>query len=175
MNIQSICQREVVTIDRQCTLQEAAQRMREEHVGALVVTSGKEDDREVTGVITDRDLAIDAMARGLDATKTPVSEISGPRAVVIDRNVSISQALATMRAEGVRRLLVRGPDSELAGIVSVDDLIDVVAGELGVLASAIRDGIAREASQRPALPRSETRKVHVSLEGLSGTWQLAQS
>ncbi len=175
MNIQSICQRDVVTIDHQCTLQDAAQRMREQHVGALVVTSGKDEDSEVTGVITDRDLAIDAVARALDATKTPVGEIATNRAVVIDRDVSMSQALSTMRAEGVRRLLVLGPDRELTGIVSVDDLIDVVAGELGALASAIREGITQESSQRPALPRSQGRKVRVSLESLAGTWQLAQS
>ena len=49
MNLGSICKRHVVTIDRQATLQEAARRMRDQHVGALVVTHDGPEGRRVEG------------------------------------------------------------------------------------------------------------------------------
>lgn len=83
MSIGNICQRDVVAVDQGSTLQEAAQLMREEHVGALVVTVASPQGMHVTGMITDRDLAIEGVARALDMERARVSDIAGSRAVAI--------------------------------------------------------------------------------------------
>ena len=76
MNIADICQRHIVTIDAVATLRDAANRMRDHHVGSLVVTSQSEGRSEVVGVLTDRDLAIEALARGLDAGELKVGHVA---------------------------------------------------------------------------------------------------
>jgi CBS domain-containing protein len=70
MDIASICQRRIVTIEADATLREAAILMRERHVGALVVTDSTDAPR-VLGVVTDRDLAISA-ERAAIAAPLPV-------------------------------------------------------------------------------------------------------
>ena len=60
MDIATVCQRQVVTINAGASLREAALLMRERHVGALVVTDSAQTPRAL-GVVTDRDLAIEAL------------------------------------------------------------------------------------------------------------------
>jgi hypothetical protein len=61
-----------------------------------------------------------------------------------------------MQRAGVRRLLVMGKDKEVMGLVSIDDLLDAVAGELDALAGTLRTGIVREASRARARARAES-------------------
>ncbi len=151
MSIAEICQRHVITIDATATLREAATQMREHHVGALVVTSETANQNQVVGIITDRDLAIEVLARDLSPVDVRVAQVASRHLVTVPSSASIGEAAATMKEAGVRRLLVTEGDGQLAGFVTVDDLIDALAGSLGSLASALRDGIARETSERPAI------------------------
>jgi CBS-domain-containing membrane protein len=75
--------------------------------------------------------------------------ISG-RLVAVAYDATLSDAIAAMEGEGVRRLLVTGPAQELLGIVSIDDLIDVWAGDMARLAQSLRK--AREREMRGWLP-----------------------
>ena len=67
MSIADICRREIVSIDAAASLKDAAGLMRSRHVGALVVTVTQGEREQAVGMITDRDLAIEALSRGLDA------------------------------------------------------------------------------------------------------------
>ena len=73
-NIGALCQLPVVTIDSDCSIQEAAQHMREHHVGTLVVTTEEQgltaNAMRVCGVITDRDLAVEALAQANSHSQT---------------------------------------------------------------------------------------------------------
>jgi CBS domain-containing protein len=151
MNIGSICTRDPVTIDEDMNLTQAAQRMRDEHVGALVVTGpGPEGPPAALGVVTDRDLAIEVLARGRDGASVSVGSLLSGRLVAVPHDATLSEALVAMEGEGVRRLLVTGPAQELLGIVSIDDLIDVLAGDMARLAQSLRK--AREREMRGWLP-----------------------
>jgi CBS domain-containing protein len=130
MNIGSLCKREAVTIDEDMNLHQAAQRMRDEHVGALGVTATGPDGPAARGVVTDRDLAIEVLARGRDGASVSVGTLISGRLVAVPFDATLSDAIAAMEGEGVRRLLVTGPQQELLGIVSIDDLIDVWAGDM---------------------------------------------
>lgn len=175
--IGSICQHPVVTIDADCSIQEAAQHMREHHVGALVVTSQEEgmgaNSTRVCGVITDRDLAVEALARGLDPQAITVSTLISGKAVAVPAQASVAEAIAVMRQEGVRRLLVTGAQRQLSGILSLDDVVGALAEELGDLAESMRRGLARESLTRRPLEGNGQSSVQVPLEALSGPWRMA--
>jgi CBS domain-containing protein len=151
MNIADICQRHIVTIDAVATLRDAASRMREHHVGSLVVTSQSGGRSEVVGVLTDRDLAIEALARGLAGGDLRVGQIASRQLVAVPEMAGIPEALAAMKQAGVRRLLVTAPGGELSGILAADDLLAALSDQLAGLAQALKSGIARETAQRGAV------------------------
>lgn len=164
MNIGQICTREVVMVERDATLQHAATLMREQHVGALLVTAKSEDNRQVVaGIVTDRDIVIEAVARGLDPAQAPIGRLAEGKLAVISAGASIDQAIALMRERGVRRLLVSSDGGQLYGIASLDDLLAAVSHEMAELAASLRKGIDGETRERgsiePAAPPPQA--IHI--------------
>jgi CBS domain-containing protein len=155
MNVADYCQREIVTIPADAPLREAAALMRKNHVGALVVTDSVEPAR-VVGVVTDRDLAIEIMARDLDVASICIGQLAGPSLVAVPGAASVYEAVASMEEEGVRRLLVTDNDGRVFGFLSADDLVEAIAAELSGLARALRRGIARESEERSGLTGSSS-------------------
>lgn len=153
MNIGSICQRDIVTIQADASLRDAAAAMRERHVGALVVTDAAAPSR-VAGVVTDRDLAIEVLARDLDAGGIRVGQLVRRAPVSVPGDGSLREAVAAMEKAGVRRLLVTGGDGRVIGFLSADDLVEAMAAEVAGLARALRSGLARENSERPPVAPS---------------------
>lgn len=148
MKIADICTTEVVFIDHEENLQVAAQRMREGHVGMLVVTGHAEGGIGVMGIVTDRDIAIEAVAQGVDARSTGIGRITSPGVATVSVDAGISAAIELMKECGVRRLLVASEDGHVRGIVSSDDLLAALGREVAGLAHALRKGIDRETLER---------------------------
>lgn len=174
MNIGSICTTDAVTIDRDMSLHQAAQHMREEHVGALVVTSNGAQGVAVIGVLTDRDLAIEVLARGRDSASVSVGALVTGRLVAVPFDASLSDAIAAMEEEGVSRLLVTGQAQELIGVLSIDDLLEALAGDMARLAKSRRN--ARDREMKAGLPSSLTvdgKPLTLSDGALLPTWQRA--
>jgi CBS domain-containing protein len=151
MNVGEICTREVVTADRASTLQQAANLMRERHVGALLVTGGGGEDAQVVGIVTDRDVVIEAVARGLDPTQAEIGRLAEGKLAVVRAGASVDDAIGAMKERGVRRLIVSGSDGQLFGIVSLDDLLAALSHEMAELAYTVRTGIERETAERGKL------------------------
>ena len=152
MKVADICTREVVSTDRTASLQQAAALMRERHVGSLVVIDSSSPNAQVVGIVTDRDLAIEAVARGLDATQTEIGRVAEGKLAAVPAHASIDDAISMMKKRGVRRLLVAADGGQLYGIVSMDDLLDALVHELSDMAHAVRGGIERETAERAPLP-----------------------
>ena len=146
MNIEGMCTHSTVTADRSRTLQECAALMGENHVGSVLVTEETPGGPQAVGIVTDRDLVVEAMARGVAPGQASIGQITARRLVTVPSSASIDEAIQVMKSEGVRRLLVATPDRRLVGIVSMDDLLDALAGEMAGIAQAIRSGFAREAA-----------------------------
>src|SRR3970040_1219836 len=108
MNIGEICTREGVMTDRASTLQQAATLMREQHVGTLLVTGDSGEGMQVVGVVTDRDVVIEAVARGLDVTQAEVGRLAEGKLAVVPAAATLDEAISMMKERGVRRLLVSG-------------------------------------------------------------------
>jgi predicted transcriptional regulator len=144
MKIEGMCTHAIVTVDRSRTLQECAALMGENHVGSVLVTEPTPSGLQAVGIVTDRDLVVEAMARGVAPGQAAIGQIVAKRLVTVASSASIDEAIQVMKSEGVRRLLVAAPDRKLVGIISMDDLLDALAGELADIAQAIRGGFARE-------------------------------
>lgn len=126
--------RHVVTATPETTVLDAAKRMTEKDVGCLVVVRG---DRPV-GIVTDRDLVLRALARGLDPVKTHVLEVMSAPCVTVPEDVDPVEAASLMRAHRVRRLPVVGRTSaSLVGIVTLDDLVHRFGRASGEVAEVV--------------------------------------
>lgn len=147
MNIASLCTRDVVGILADTSLREAATRMCDEHVGALVVVTGDEPPK-VVGIVTDRDLALDVLGRAPAAADLRTGDLAKFPPVAVQGSASLQEAVAAMEKAAVRRLLVVDDDGGVIGLVSADDLVCALAEELQGLARALRRNIEREKSDR---------------------------
>ena len=161
MNIRDICTREVVTADQDATLQQAAALMRERHVGTLVVVASGAEGVQALGIVTDRDVVVEGVARGLDVNQTTVGRLVEGKLAAVPGSARVDEAITAMKQRGVRRLLVAGEGGAVEGIVSLDDLLDAVAHEVSELAHVARAGIEREAAERAPLPAQAPPSIRV--------------
>lgn len=152
MNIADLCERDIVTVSAAASVRQAAAAMRDQHVGALAVTDPYTPER-VIGIVTDRDLVLDLLATGRPAEGQAIGDLCRTDLAGVPGTASVHEAVQAMQRSGVRRLLVMGDQDQVVGLVSIDDLLDAVAGELDALAGTLRTGIVREASRARAQAR----------------------
>lgn len=147
MAIGEICNRSVVVVERDESVRAAATLMREHHVGTLVVVTRNGVCTPV-GIVTDRDVTIGVVAVGLDADVLTVGDIMGPDLFTAPEDQGVYETLQQMRGHGIRRLPIVDREGALAGLVSLDDLVELLAQELGELSRLIAREQAREERQR---------------------------
>ena len=159
MSVDTICKREIVTVDAGASLTSAALLLRSRHVGALVVTVAKGESEHAVGLLTDRDIAVEVVARGLDPNEVKVEQVASRHLASVPGSAGLGEAIAEMERAGVRRLLVTGPDGRLSGFLSSDDVLDALASELKGLSKAIHSGFDRESTERGSVPPPAARPV----------------
>jgi len=150
--IGEICNREVVFTRPNESVRSAALLMREHHVGSLVVVDEAGGRRIPAGILTDRDIAVGVVALGLDPAATLVGAVMSPEVIVEREDRGVAETVALMRQKGLRRLPVVDRAGSLVGLVSADDLLELLAEELTGLASMVAREQRRETEQRRALP-----------------------
>jgi CBS domain-containing protein len=148
MAIGEICNREVVIVQRDTTIQEAAKLMRSHHVGALVVVKEVAGKRHPVGLVTDRDLVIEVLAPELDASVITVGDIMLPKPVTVPETTGVFEAIQFMRDKAVRRLPVVDGQGALIGIVALDDLLSLLADELSELSTLVTREQKKEMDSR---------------------------
>jgi CBS domain-containing protein len=126
----------------------AAQLMRQHHVGDLVVVDERSGVRLPVGMLTDRDLVIEILAKEVPVTQVTVGDIMSLGVATVRESDGVYEAIQLMRAKGVRRLPVVDALGALAGIVTVDDLLDLLADEIAGLAKVTTREQAREKDTR---------------------------
>jgi CBS domain-containing protein len=109
---------QVVALESASPLRLAAEVMRDEDVGAVVIT----DAGRVAGIVTDRDLVTRAMAIGRDATATDLASIETERVVTMPPSDPVERATSLMREHAVRRIVVVDESDQPVGVVSMGDL-----------------------------------------------------
>lgn len=145
MSVGKYCPRMLRTVRAEDTARAAAERMREEGVGCLVVV----DRGRPVGVVTDRDLALKVLREDLDAGALPVRDAMQSPVVTIAAEASLGEAVKTLQKSALRRLVVVDDKKEAIGVFAADDLLRLVATELGDLGEALRVQLSREAKAAP--------------------------
>ena len=148
MPVGEIAIRQVVIASRETSVLEAAKLMRQHHVGDVVVTDQSGGKCVPVGIVTDRDIVLEVLAQELDATRLAIGDIMAPDLVTISEREGVFQTIKLMRAKGARRAPVVDSAGALVGIVSLDDLIELLADELGDLSKLISREQKREAETR---------------------------
>ncbi len=148
MTIGFYCNREVVIVDPKTTVLEAAQLMRQHHVGTLIIAEKNKEVVRPLGIITDRDLVLGVMAPGLKAEAILVSDIMNEKLYTVPEEESVIETIRLMRSYGVRRIPVVDSQGMLQGIVSLDDLVMLIAEQMTELSQAITHQKAREVKAR---------------------------
>ena len=110
--------REIRTIDPDATLTEAATRMRDTRVGALVVYG----QGAYQGIISETDLVRKGMAGGLDPTRERVRTVMSSPLITIEIDRSAHDASDLMAEKGIRHLGIT-QDGQVVGMISVRDLL----------------------------------------------------
>jgi CBS domain-containing protein len=148
-SIGEICSREVVFATRDMTVRAAARLMRHHHVGSLVVVEEMNGGRRLpVGIVTDRDIVVELTAMDLDANALTVGDIMGEELITARESEGLLEAMEIMRYKGVRRLPIVGADGQLVVIVTIDDLLEVLAEQMTELARIVAREQAREAAAR---------------------------
>lgn len=148
MPVGEICNREVVIVQAGKSALEAAQLMRQHHVGDVVVVEERGGFRVPVGIVTDRDLVVEVVAPGLDPSVITVGDIMVPELATVTENIGVFEAIQYMRTKGVRRLPVVGGNGGLIGILAVDDLLELLADELLLLAKLVKREQKKEIASR---------------------------
>ncbi|MDP3796039.1 MAG: CBS domain-containing protein [Polaromonas sp.] len=143
-----ICTRSVTIALRTTPVDGAARLMRDNHVGCLVVVDEVEGRRIVVGVLTDRDIVTAVVAPGLDAATLTVDDVMTTDLITAREDDSLIDLMRSMRRKGVRRIPVVGGQDELIGVVTLDDVLNVLSEELGLLVDAIDSEGKRERKMR---------------------------
>lgn len=136
--IKDLARTEVVSASPDTPVPELAERMREESVGSVVITN----DNHPVGIVTDRDLSMRVIADGHHPNDVNAEDVMSTDLCYTDQHSGFYDAATTMSEHGVRRLPVCDDDGELTGIITADDLTELLADEHQHLASVIQ-------SQRP--------------------------
>lgn len=148
MTTGEICSRLVVFARKDMPLGTAAKLMREHHVGSLVVLEDGAPGRVPVGIITDRDIVVEVVAADLDYRNLTVGEIMSSELITAREEDNMLDTLQVMRRRGVRRIPVVASSGVLVGIVTIDDLLEIVAEELDDVVKAISSEQSMEVRTR---------------------------
>jgi CBS domain-containing protein len=147
MSVGTLCNREVVVTDKDTSIAEAAELMRKYHVGDLVVLDDG-DGRRPIGLITDRDIAVGIVAKGLDPDALSVADVMTGDLETVFEDADFWDALAHMRRHGVRRLPVVNDAGGLEGILTLDDALSLISEAMNDLVDLVYREVDREKSLR---------------------------
>jgi CBS domain-containing protein len=149
MAVGEFCSRDVVMAERNSPVPELARLMREYHVGDVVVVDSAGTPTPV-GIVTDRDIVVEVMAEGVPADSVTAGDIMSADVVTARENDGLWDTLRRMRSGGVRRVPVVDPEQgRLVGIISADDILELLSEELTALAHISPRERSHERTERP--------------------------
>ena len=136
MTLENFCRKPVVKILPERNVAEACRVMEEYNIGCLIV----EDDGKLCGIVTDRDIALKVAGAMRDPQQTAVREIMTTNPIRISVDKDLRHLTSLMHAFHVRRVpIVNGHDT-IVGIITLDDIIALIASEMSEIGKAVSDG-----------------------------------
>lgn len=132
MSVQEISN-DPVTASADESVSDCAERMEREDVGSLVV----ENSGTVTGILTDRQIALAVAEHDGDLSNVTTEEVMTEGTVTLQEDDDSLAAARTMAEEGVRRIPVVDSTDSVVGIVSLDDVVSLAGEQLADAATVI--------------------------------------
>jgi CBS domain-containing protein len=148
MRTEDVCTRDVAFVDLETSIQQAALKMREQHVGDLVVVDSAQNMKKPVGMLTDRDIVLAVVAPHLDPTVFTVGDVMTQGAVTAPAGQDVFETVHQMRLRGVRRVPVVDKDGEIMGVFALDDFVSLLAREMDEVAKLIQRQRDREVKNR---------------------------
>ena len=148
MSVGEYCNRDVVIVEKTSPVREAINLMRKNHVGDVVVVEMRENASIPLGILTDRDVVVEILAEDVELDAVNISDVMSAQLVTINEDTKLLDAIKLMSLKGVRRLPVVNEQSELQGILSVDDLLELIVEQLSDIVSLISKEITNEVKSR---------------------------
>jgi len=148
MSAGEYCNRDVVVVEKTESVREAINLMRNNHVGDVVVVEMRENSSIPLGILTDRDIVVEILAEDVDLNAVNVGDVMSYQLVTVDEETKLMDAIKLMRMKGVRRLPVVNEQGGLEGILSVDDLLELIVEQLTDIASLVSNEITNEVKSR---------------------------
>ena len=148
MAVGNYCNREVVVVERGDSIAATAALMRRHHVGDLVVVDRRGDDTVPVGLVTDRDIVVEVVAAGVAPDAVTAGDIMSGEVHTARETDELWATLERMRTFGVRRMPVVDEHSALVGILTLDDMLELLTEGLTGLVKLVRRELATETSRR---------------------------
>ena len=148
MSVGEFCNREVVIADKTASLIEIAKLMRRHHVGCVVITESQAGNNLPVGIVTDRDIVLEIVAPKLDLEAVNVGDVMSSDLLLAREVDGLWETLKRMRSRGVRRIPVVNDEKVLVGILTVDDILEVLANEFSELVTLMNKERRKEEAVR---------------------------
>lgn len=126
MKVGDIGRRPVIAIDQAVDITAAARLMRDHHVGFLIVHKSGDELRRPIGVLTDRDIVIEVIAKEVDPATLTVEDLMTRQPSVANDDEEVADVLQAMRTAGIRRVPVVDVRGALVGVLAIDDALDLI-------------------------------------------------
>ena len=139
----------VVCCEPDAPIAEVAALMRRHHVGDVVVVDNQLDGARIPiGIVTDRDILVETLALDVDPKMFCAAELMSSPVTTVQEDASLNEALGVMRGKKIRRLPVVNRAGGLFGMITSDDVINLIASELSMVAGLIVEQPIRESRLR---------------------------
>lgn len=149
MLIRDYCNMNVICCDADTGIALVAGLMRRHHVGDVIVIEINSDGLRIPiGIVTDRDILVESIALDIDAKLFTAVDMMTAPLVTVQEDTSLFDAIKLMRNKKIRRLPVLAQAGNLFGILTADDIINLLASELSLMAAAMVEQPGREESLR---------------------------
>jgi CBS domain-containing protein len=148
MSAGEYCNREVVVVEKSESIREAVNLMRSHHVGDVVVVEKRDESPVPIGVLTDRDIVLEVLAQDVDIDAVNIGDVMSDTLITIKENTKLLDALALMKDKGIRRVPVIDGQDNLVGILTVDDILELVAEQVTNITQLIANEQSRESRRR---------------------------
>lgn len=133
MSVYNCCQKNVLSVKPDAQLRFVAELMKEKNIGCVIVT----DDHKPVGIVTDRDMALRGPLLNDIPQNALISSIMTREVKAVTKDIGIFEAIQEMKSAGVRRMPVVDAAGRLVGLITLDDLIRLLAREMSDIARII--------------------------------------
>ena len=137
MSVGEYCNRQVIVAEQTAAITDVAVLMRNHHVGSVIVVTHDQDCNTPVGIITDRDIVIELIAADAPTDKVTAGDIMSTTLHTAREIDGMWESLQRMRQHGVRRMPVVNDEDVLVGILSVDDVLEMIYEQLGSVVKLI--------------------------------------